>query len=284
RAISGKYPLRRARSARARGSSGQALPAVREPIGELSMADLKGLVKPDRRRPEPLWHQAEQALRALIENGEWPTGTQIPNEDRLGAMLGISRITLRHALRNLEEAGLVRREHGRGTFVRSATVVAGVRGLTSFTEEMQTLGLKVGSRLLDGDIVPASTEIASALDINFGDDVVRLRRLRLGNDNPIGIQTAHLPAARVPGLFENAATMGSLYAALREQFGITAVEAREVYRVGRVAEEDAELIGQPAGTPAFVVERIAFDTHGPFEFTVSTMRADRYEIRSTLYA
>jgi GntR family transcriptional regulator len=248
------------------------------------MVEVKGLMKPDRRRPEPLWHQAEQAVRALIEQGEWSTGSQIPNEDKLGAMLGISRITLRHALRKLEEAGLLRREHGRGTFVRSATVVAGARGLTSFTQEMVTLGLVVGTRLLRAELVPASAQIADVLDIEAGAQLVRLRRLRLGNDAPIGIQTAHLPAARVPGLFENAATMGSLYAALREQFGITAVEAREVYRVGRVAEEDAELIGQPAGTPAFVVERIAFDTHGPFEFTVSTMRADRYEIRSTLYA
>ena len=95
------------------------------------MAELNRLQKPDRRRPEPLWHQAEMALRGLIEGGEWSAGSQLPNEDRLGDMLGISRITLRHALRNLEEAGLLRREHGRGTFVRSATVIAGVHGLTS---------------------------------------------------------------------------------------------------------------------------------------------------------
>ena len=247
------------------------------------MVEVKGLVKPDRRRPEPLWHQAEQALRGLIEKGEWATGTQIPNEDRLGAMLGISRITLRHALRNLEEAGLVRREHGRGTFVRSATVVAGARGLTSFTQEMATLGLVVGTKLLAVELVAASSDMADALDVEPGVDVVKLRRLRLGNNAPIGIQTAHLPAARFPGLYEEAANMGSLYEKLRERYGVTPVEAREVYRVGLVAEEDAALIGLPAGTPAFVVERVAFDDKGPFEFTVSTMRADRYEIRSTLY-
>src|SRR6185437_14086244 len=172
------------------------------------MVDVKGLVKPDRRRPEPLWHQAELALRALIERGEWATGVQIPNEDRLGTMLGISRITLRHALRNLEEAGLVLREHGRGTFVRSATVVAGARGLTSFTQEMVTLGLVVGTRLLAAEIIPASPEIADALDIELGEAVVKLRRLRLGNNAPIGIQTAHLPAARFPGLYEQASAMG----------------------------------------------------------------------------
>jgi GntR family transcriptional regulator len=247
------------------------------------MAEPKSFSKPDRRRVEPLWHQAEMALRALIENGEWPTGSQIPNEDRLGTMLGISRITVRHALRNLEEAGLLRREHGRGTFVRSATVVAGARGLTSFTEEMQTLGLAVGTRLLDAQIVPATAEVADALDLAPGEPVVQLRRLRLGNSQPIGIQTAQIPQSRVPGLYEDAHNIQSLYEALRSRYGIAPVQAKEVYRVGTVSEADAGLIQLPAGTPAFVVERITYDHKGPFEFTLSTMRADRYEIRSTLY-
>src|SRR6185369_14611064 len=61
--------------------------------------------QPDRRRPEPLWYQVEQAIRAMIKGGEWATGDQIPAEDRLCTMFGVSRITLRHALRNLEEHG-----------------------------------------------------------------------------------------------------------------------------------------------------------------------------------
>lgn len=247
------------------------------------MAEPQNFTKPDRRRPEPLWHQAEMALKSLIEQGQWATGTQIPNEDRLGTMLGISRITLRHALRNLEEAGLLRREHGRGTFVRSATMVAGARGLTSFTGEMQTLGLAVGTRLLDAELIPATTEIADALDLQVGDMVLKLRRLRLGNNTPIGIQTAHLPASLVPGLYEDAYQIRSLYETLKTRYRITPVKAKEVYRVGLVAEADAELIQLPAGTAAFIVERITYDSGGPYEFTVSTMRADRYEIRSILY-
>jgi GntR family transcriptional regulator len=247
------------------------------------MDEPNGLLKPDRRRPEPLWHQAEMALRGLIERGEWSAGSQIPNEDRLCDMLGISRITVRHALRNLEEAGLLRREHGRGTFVRSATVVAGVRGLTSFTDEMRTLSLSPGTTLLAADRVAATEEMADALEIPLGDPVVRLRRLRLGNGMPIGIQTTHLPEARVPGLFENARSVQSLYAWLKENCGITPAKAKEVYRVGRVSDADAAYIQLPADTPAFEVERIAYDARGPFEYAVSTMRADRYEIRSTLY-
>ena len=125
--------------------------------------------------------------------------------------------------------------------------------------------------------------MADALEIAIGDSVVQLKRLRLGNKLPIGIQTSHLPEVRVPGLYEDATNVQSLYRWLDEHCGIKPIKAKEVYRVGRVAEGEAELIQLATNTPAFEVERIAYDSRGPFEYTLSTMRADRYEIRSTLY-
>jgi GntR family transcriptional regulator len=238
--------------------------------------------QPDRRRPEPLWYQVEQAIRAIVKSGEWATGDQIPAEDRLCAMFGVSRITLRHALRNLEEHGLLRREHGRGTFVRSTTLVAGTRELTSFTQEMGHLGVVVGSRLLDCSLTTANAATAAALEIEEGEPVVRIRRLRLGNEQPIGIQTATLSGARVPGFLDSGLLQGSLYEALEKRYGIVPVEAREVYRVAATGAEDADLLDLTAGSPAFVVERITTDERGPFELTHSIMRGDRYEIRATL--
>jgi GntR family transcriptional regulator len=240
------------------------------------------IVALDRRRPEPLWHQAERAIRDRIERGEWPPGTRIPAEDRLCELLGVSRITVRHALRNLESLDLLRREHGRGTFVRNATVVAGLRGLTSFTEEMAVLGLVVGTRLLDKSLVKADAAVAARLGIEEGDVVVLLRRLRLGNDAPIGIQAAHLRLDRVPGLVDEDLAAGSLYDRLERRYGIKPLEATETYRVGAVSAEDAALLGVAPGSPAFIVERVTIDAQGPFEFTHSIMRGDRYEIRSTL--
>src|SRR5690606_9695348 len=137
----------------------------------------------DRSRPEPLWHQAEQTLRSLIANGTWPDGTQLPNEGRLCGLLGVSRITIRHALRNLEEAGLLRREHGRGTFVRTSTVTAGIRGLTSFTQEMAERGHVGGSRVLELAEFPASPEVASAREVAGGEPGIKIRRLR-GSHHP----------------------------------------------------------------------------------------------------
>lgn len=237
---------------------------------------------PDRRRPEPLWHQVEREIREHIETGSWPAGTQIPAEDRLCDMLRVSRITIRHALRNLEASGHLRRDHGRGTFVRGPTLVAGTRALTSFTDEMKSLGLKGDSQLLAHRVIPADERVALALQIEPGDPVVMIRRLRLGDNVPIGIQTAHLRLDRAPGLATDGLSEPSLYTFLRQQYGIVFVEATEVYRVGEADPEIAQLLDIRPGSPAFVIERTTIDTVGPVEYTVSTMRGDRYEIRSTL--
>jgi GntR family transcriptional regulator len=239
--------------------------------------------RPNRSRPEPLWHQTEQALREMIQKGGWADGEQIPNETRLTAMLGVSRITLRHALRRLVETGLLRREHGRGTFVRRSTIVAGMRGLTSFTDEMINLGETAGTRGTMAEEIGAGEEVADALGLAPGDPVVRLRRVRLGNGNPMGVQTAFLPVGRVPGFLPVTGEIASLYRLLRERYGIVPTEAEELYRVGTVAPEDAHDLGVAAHSPAFEVRRTTSDAEGPFEHVQSTMRADRYEIRSKLF-
>jgi len=238
---------------------------------------------PDRSRPDPLWHQAERALRALIADGTWSDGAQLPNEARLSEMLGVSRITMRHALRNLEEFGILRREQGRGTFVRSSTVIGGVRGPTSFTQEMADRGLEVGSTILERAEIPADNAAASALEIPEGAPVYKIRRLRSGGGQPIGVQTAFLPAARFPGLLDVGEPIASLYALLRDRFGATPLSALEIYRVGAASDEEAKLLGVAPLSPAFLVQRITSDARGPYELTLSTMRGDRYEIRSKLH-
>jgi GntR family transcriptional regulator len=240
------------------------------------------VTRPDRRRPEPLWHQVEQSIRAAINSGTWASGNRIPGEDQLTEMLGVSRITVRHALANLKTAGILRREHGRGTFVRAARLVASTRALTSFTDEMASLGFDVSTQVLDVRRLHAINRIAEALEIPDGTVVVRLRRLRFGSQQPIGIQTAHLRVDRVPDLKAADVVNASLYRLLRENYGIEPAWAEEIYRVAGASRRDAELLRIDPGHAVFMVERITSDERGPFEYTLSTMRGDRYEIRSTL--
>lgn len=236
----------------------------------------------DRSRPEPLYHQLETDLRERILAGEWEPGEQIPTEERLGELYGVSRITIRQAVRNLVDSGYLERGQGRGTFVREPVLVAGERGLRSFSEEMRALDLEPGARVLDARTVPARGAVAEHLGLEGGAEVHRLRRLRTGDGKPIGLQTAHLPAARFPGLAAELAGGASLYQVLRTEYGVELDHARETFSVVRISKDAAQLLGVEPGEPAFHVERIAYDATGPFEYTVSVMRGDRYRIQWVL--
>lgn len=240
------------------------------------------LSRPDRSRPEPLWHQVVQTLSTTIEEGIWSPGDQLPGESHLCQLLGVSRITIRHALQKLDEQGLVRKEHGRGTFVRSSRLIGGSPSVTSFSGEMRALGRQPGGALLDAEIAMADTRTASALGLSEPREVLRVRRLRTGDGLPIGIQTAHILCDFVPGLDGADVADRSLYDLLEERFGLTPVTAEEVYRVGAASDEEAALLDVEPGSPVFLVLRVSSSEQGPFEFTTSTMRGDRYEIRTTL--
>jgi len=224
----------------------------------------------------------ETDLRDRILSGEWAPGTQIPTEEQLGDVYGVSRITIRQAVRNLVDRGYLERGQGRGTFVREPVLVAGERGLRSFSEEMRAMALEPGSRILEACEMPATSTVAAHLGIETGRLVHRLKRLRTGDGKPIGLQTAHLPATRFPQLAACLHENASLYDVLRDVYGVDLDQARETFSVLRIPADVATLLGVDAGEPAFHVERIAFDAHAPFEYTVSIMRGDRYRIQWVL--
>jgi GntR family transcriptional regulator len=232
----------------------------------------------------PLYHQVEVDMRARIESGDWREGEQIPTEAELCALYGASRVTIREAITRLVAGGLLVRQRGRGTFVREARITAGARGLTSFTEEMAQLGHEAGSQVLRVSVGPGPTAVVRRLQLPEGADVITIARLRLGDGTPVGIQTAHLPVERFPGLERLDLGGRSLYATLAEQYGIAPVEAEETFEVAPIRGEDARLLGVRSGSCGFRVERLTLDAQGAFEFVTSIMRGDRYRIRIGLRA
>jgi GntR family transcriptional regulator len=229
----------------------------------------------------PLHKQVEDDLRRRIAT-EWRPGERIPAEEQLCAVYGVSRITMRQALGRLVQSGLLVRERGRGTFVRDTALTAGARHVTSFTTELAQLGLVAGAKVLDVATIPADEPTALALDIDEGDPVVRVHRLRTGDGRPIGIQTSYLPARRFPGLERLEIGDRSLYGLLRAEYGVTPTEAVETFTVGTIKGRDAALLEVTPRACGFFVERVTYYQHGPFERVISVMRGDRYRIRLVL--
>jgi len=233
----------------------------------------------NRSGPLPLYHQLKTVILQEIEARRWQPDEQLPTESELATRFQVSKITVRQALRELAEEGYIRREQGRGTFVERRRLQQGPRELTSFTDEMRRHGMLPTSRVLDQSIAPASAHVAAALTLEPGLSVFRLRRLRLADREPMGVQTAYLPLDLVPGIADMAFDNASLYDLLRSRYALQPATARETYCVGKVRRDEAALLKVPVRSAAMTAERVTFLRDGrPLEYVQSVMRGDRYKV------
>lgn len=231
----------------------------------------------DKNLAIPLYHQLLNILKAQIETGNLRPDERLPSEQEIGERFHVSKITVRQAMTQLAQLGYIRREQGRGTFVARRKFDEGPRELTSFTEEMRRHSLQANSRILAQCEAEADVRVTDALRLPANSRVLTVKRLRLANGEPLSVQTAHIPAALVPGL--QLANGMSLYEVLQRQYHLYPARARETYVAALADDATAALLDISAASPVFAVERVTFSLNErPFEFVQSTVRGDRYAI------
>jgi GntR family transcriptional regulator len=216
-------------------------------------------------------------LREELRNE--PTGTRLPPERDMAERFGVSRMTVRQALDQLEAEGRLERVRGSGTFTRRPTVAMGPT-LTSFTEDMRCRDLVPSSRLLGFTRVVPEPLIRQALELSPGEEVVWMERLRFADGEPICIEVAQFPA-RLQRLLEGVDLEQSLHAALIAGGVVPSSVVRNVRAV--VAEpRETRFLALPPGAPALEVLDVFADTSGrPIQHARSRYRFDRYEVQMT---
>ncbi len=224
--------------------------------------------------------QIEDWLADAIAAGRLAPGDRLPTEQHLAAWLGVSRMTLRHALSELAKRGLVTRTVGRsgGTFVAEPKLEQDLTVLAGFSERLRMHGLVAGARVLAAAEIPASPTASAALEIEVGDPVYEVRRLRLAGGEPILIEHSLFPAQHCPGLLGYRLD-GSLYELLEERFGLRPHRAKESLEPVTAGVREAEALGVPEGAPLMLVERTAYSSTGlPLEFARDLFRGDRTKV------
>lgn len=238
----------------------------------------------DKASPLPLYYQLKELLRAEIERGVWRPGDLIPSERELCQTYGISRITVRQALSDLVGEGLLRRDQGRGTFVAAQKIRKTLSRLTGFTAEMHGRGRKPGSRVLRQELAPALPRVAESLEVEAGQPVVLLRRLRLADGEPVGIEAAHLRFPGCEALLQEDLS-GSLYEVLERRHGILPTQADESLEAEPCGRREAELLGIEPRAPVLLIQRLTRDQSlRPFEYVESVYRGDSYVFQVRLLA
>ncbi|MEW6523002.1 MAG: GntR family transcriptional regulator [Bacillota bacterium] len=228
--------------------------------------------------PTPLYYQIKEIIKGDITEGRLQPQDQLPSETELVREYGVSRMTVRQAILELVNEGLLYRKRGKGTFVARPKITQGLYGLTSFTEDMEKRGLKPSGKVLALATVALGKDVAGLLGIEPGAPAVRLERLRLADDQPMALEISHLPLPRFEWILSEDLTGRSLYRLLREEHGVEFERARQTIEVVVATRYEAGVLEVNIGAPLLKMERVAYDRKGePVEAVKSTYRADRYK-------
>jgi GntR family transcriptional regulator len=209
-------------------------------------------------------------------------GDVLPSERQLCLDHGVSRITVREAIGQLVNEGLLVRVRGKGTFVAARTARSRLH-LASFTDEMRRMGLEPSTVVLSAELEVPPARTAAALGLDERAETYHLRRLRLADGMQISIDEGWYPAALFPGLDKLDLTK-SVYRALADQYGHTIDRAEQTVGAAEASPEMATLLGLAPRRPVLVADRISYSGPHAVEHALTTYRGDRYELQMSLSA
>jgi len=229
----------------------------------------------DENLPIPLYHQLAEELRKKIENGEWPLHTLIPSETELCKKYGVSRGTVRQAILELTRDGLVYRKPGQGTFVAKLGVIQPVSRFYSFSHDMEEKGLKPSLWVIQKKKICPNGVIRKAMELNTGEKVYKIVRVRLASEEPVLLDTSYLVEEMFPELEKEDLVNIPLYDLIMRKYRVKISRVRETFEPILMNKVDARKLDAPVGSLALLVKRRAYTGNRIFEFRRSIIRGDK---------
>lgn len=209
-------------------------------------------------------------------------GEAIATEAELEQRFGVSRITVRKAVDELASEGLVVREQGRGTFVGRPKLTHELNAITSWTEQVRALGYEPRTTHMEVETMAPPEHVARMLELEDR-RAVRVKRLRLADDEPMSVMVNYFPEDLVPGFGEAGIPYESLYEYLEKGYRLVPAVAVDNVETREARDEEARLLAIRPASPVIYVTRISYlEDRSPLEVAIATFRGDRYQYRVTL--
>ncbi|HFI0451089.1 TPA: GntR family transcriptional regulator [Streptococcus suis] len=231
---------------------------------------------------KPLYLQLVDELEVTIRERMAPND-KLLSERELTHVYGVSRITVRLALQELEKRGLVYKKHGKGTYVSEISERAvDLSQAYSFTEQMKKIGKIPKTSILSFQIVQASDYIAQHLQISAGEEVYEVERLRLADDIPMMLERTYVPISSFPNLTAQRMKEKPLYEIFLEDYDQVIRLADEEFYASISLDHEAKILGIPNNSPVLHLIRKTYNVKNLLiEFTFSIARADQFRYKIT---
>ena len=231
----------------------------------------------------PIYMQVAEILSATI-NARQGVYFALPSEGDLSREFGVSRVTIRHALKLLEARGAIYSEQGRGYFTTTSRM-KGVSGFHSFTSEVQRQGGVAASTLIDyKPDVGLPEAFRNHLQVAGNDAFILLRRMRSIDGRPIVLEEAYLPMQMYPQAKREMFDAGSLYDRMVQDWGIVPAWADALFEPLAATAEEAQHLHIAPGAPVLGVLRVtATETDQVCEYVRSVYRGDGFMLHINRY-
>lgn len=217
----------------------------------------------------PMHVQLRELIREKIEEGEFAYGQLIPSERELATTYGLNRMTVRNAIEALVAEGLLKRVQGKGTFVTRAKIESNLYKLQGFGKMLLNKGITPSTKLLFAGKRLAGHKYAAIFGLNEDDELYRIVRLRLGDQEPMAIEDTLVPYTILDGIEQVDFNVHSLYD-LFAAHEIVLAKAHETLSLVKIRGAEAKLLEVPVGSAVFLHECRSYDVNGRVvEFTKS---------------
>lgn len=234
----------------------------------------------ERSGPVPLYYQISQRIQQSILSGELPPGSRLENEISLGERLGLSRPTIRKAIQELVDKGLLVRRRGVGTQVVHGQVTRGVE-LTSLHDDLRRSGKKPSTKLLGLEVLKSDNALSEELVVPIATEIIRIERLRYADNVPVALMVNYLPSEFRGVSVTDLEELG-LYQWLRLR-GVTIRVAKQRIGARKALNREADLLEVEHGAALLTMDRTAFDDEGrAIEYGHHCYRPDLYSFQATL--
>jgi GntR family transcriptional regulator len=225
----------------------------------------------------PYYEQIVDQVRTLIKERRLSEGETFLSEGEVARMLRISKMPVRQAFQKLRSEGLLVVSRGKRPVIGSGKLPWNFQELRGFSEEMRRRGLQPSAKIISLERREADGEVTQALNLQSGEEVYSLKRLRFVDGKPVAVVTSFLPAAIFPDIDKQDLQGQSLYHVFEQIYRRKLHWAEEVIGAAIVNPEDARLLQASVGSAVLLIKETTYDTHEvAIEYSVSVLRGDRY--------